>query len=50
MHKEIDIPARRLSEYKRKILNIAPFIEPKEEIKAPRILYPKMPRFDPKVD
>lgn len=49
-HKQLDIPARRLNQYKRKILNIAPFIQPKQEKKAPKILYPKMPRFDPKID
>ena len=25
-HKELDIPLRRLNEYKRKVINIAPFI------------------------
>ena len=43
-HKELDIPARRLNEYKRKMLNIAPFIEVKEEKKAPKITYPKPPK------
>ena len=28
-HKELDLPIRRLNEYKRKIINIAPFIEQK---------------------
>ena len=44
-HKELDTPKNRLKEYKRKILNISPFIEPKEEKKPPKILYPKIPKF-----
>ena len=41
-HQELDIPIRRLKEYKRKVINIAPFIENKDEKKAPRIIYPKI--------
>lgn len=40
-HKELDLPIRRLNEYKRKIINIAPFIEVKDEVKPPRVLYLK---------
>ena len=33
---------RRLSEYKRKVINIAPFVEQKDERKAAKIVYPKI--------
>lgn len=42
IHKDLDAPKKRLKDYKRKIINIVPFIEQKEEKKAPRILYPKI--------
>ena len=45
-HKELEVPSIRLEEYKRKIINIVPFHEPKQEKKAPRIIYPKIERFE----
>lgn len=45
-HKELDLPIRRLNEYKRKVINIAPFIEQKEEHKAPKIIYPKIEKVE----
>ena len=38
------MPSKRLSEYKRKIINITPFVLDKEEKKAPKVLYPKVER------
>lgn len=45
MHPELDIPSRRLNDYKRKIINIVPFAEIKEEAKANKILYPCPPKY-----
>ena len=46
LHPELDNPAKRLGEYKRKTINIATFAENKEDQRPPRVLYPVPPKYE----
>ncbi len=46
-HREMDVPARRLSEYKRKIINISETLADEPEHKGPLVTYPMPKKIDP---